>query len=167
MPCGVFNLSNHKKWGDNSLLDEFNEKIYTHNYIALGDDYRRDSCVLTDLGETCGMPPEQVLPVCLNEVPIIKVDLVSSIGPLRDGTPKAIFLGLWSSAGGIGTEHLYRKKDWRMLDGLLFKKYRTERDKADLIRIIRRQWALALELPSYEESHWQSLLSLIQDHQQK
>lgn len=134
-------------------------KTYTHNFIALGDS-KKDSCCLAELGETCGMPPDQVIPVCLSDVPEIQIEQVPSIGSQREGEAKSIFIRLWSIASLISTS-AYRKSDWANIDSLLFKKYRTEKDKADLIRIVRRQWALAIELPRYDASTWKHLLFLV------
>lgn len=146
--------------GIKRLITSFGVKSYTHNFIALGAT-KKGGCRLAPLGTTYGAPPEQVVPVSLDDIPEIVVRHIPSEGLDRNGVSKNTLVGLWSTASSalIST---YRKSDWMKLDEALFKQRRNKKDKETIARIIRRQWALAKELENYKELPWQSLYHLIQ-----
>ena len=137
-------------------------KQFTHNFIVLGSPL--DTCCLTSLDDDRGMPPEWVKPVCLDELPVIEVDRIPAEPLEREGKVKAVFIELWTIASDGTQDELYCKHDWSRLDESIFCPFqqRSIEDREDIVRIIRRQWALAREFPRYDESRWRDLLRLIE-----
>lgn len=147
-----------------SKIEDRTIKKYTHNYIRIVSGAPFDPCFLTELCDDRGMPPERVKQVCLDEVPEMDFSRVP-IDPLaREGEAFGVFIDLWTIAGDGEQKYLYYKRDWSRLDRTIFCtfKLRSIEDREAIIRIIRRQWALAMEFPRYDASMWQKLLSFVQ-----
>lgn len=150
---------------DNAITNLFRSigtRRYTHSFVALGST-QRDACRLAPLGSSYKVPPSQIIPVSLADLPEFSVELVPTPGLWEAGVPRNVFHGLWTRAV-IRKSPLYRKSDWLDLSEIVFADKRSKRDKEKLIRIIKRQWALAREFPGYDESGWLKLHTLVQTH---
>jgi TIR domain len=149
-------------WDDalTKLFHSIGVRKFTHNFIALGTS-KRHPCRLAPLGATYGMPPSQVVPVNVSNLPPISADRVPSVGLAENGTASSLFHGLWTSTS---RSPCYRKSDWKQLWEIMFAKTRTKKQRQTLARILRRQWALAQEQPRFDDSPWRKLHGFLQTH---
>lgn len=150
--------------GFSRLCEVFGVAPYTHVYVAHGN-HKGGEAELVQIGSTLNVDNAGTKLVCVRELPSLDPAQVPDRGMVRDGAPKSIFLKLWTIASSDWPQMLYRKRDWNLLDSLLFRENRSEPEKGRLVEVLIRQWALARELRPYDEDDWRAVRKLIQKPQ--
>lgn len=137
---------------------------YNKKYVALGAN-KKDGAILAGIDEYTDLPLNSIANVNTSDIPVLKPDMIATECIKRKGTPSDIFVKLWTIASTEYPESLYRKSDWNELDELIFLNgTRSKNQKIRLVEIVIRQWALAKEMPGYDEDYWKTLRMLIIGH---